>query len=55
MIDEVPAIAVAAAFAQGTTVISGAAELRVKESDRIASTVAMLNAFGIGATETPTA
>jgi 3-phosphoshikimate 1-carboxyvinyltransferase len=53
MIDEVPAIAVAAAFAQGTTVISGAAELRVKESDRIASTVAMLNAFGIAATETP--
>jgi 3-phosphoshikimate 1-carboxyvinyltransferase len=53
MIDEVPAIAVAAAFADGTTVISGAAELRVKESDRIAATVAMLNAFGIGATETP--
>jgi 3-phosphoshikimate 1-carboxyvinyltransferase len=53
MIDEVPAIAVAAAFAEGTTVISGAAELRVKESDRIASTVAMLNAFGIRATQTP--
>jgi 3-phosphoshikimate 1-carboxyvinyltransferase len=52
MIDEVPAVAVAAAFAEGTTVISGAAELRVKESDRIASTVGMLNAFGIGATET---
>ncbi|HEY3902517.1 MAG TPA: 3-phosphoshikimate 1-carboxyvinyltransferase [Streptosporangiaceae bacterium] len=52
LIDEVPAVAVAAAFAQGTTVISGAAELRVKESDRIASTVAMLNAFGVGATET---
>ena len=52
MIDEVPAVAVAAAFARGTTVISGAAELRVKESDRIASTVAMLSAFGIGATET---
>lgn len=52
MIDEIPAVAVAAAFADGTTVISGAAELRVKESDRIASTVAMLNAFGIAATET---
>jgi 3-phosphoshikimate 1-carboxyvinyltransferase len=52
MIDEVPAIAVAAAFASGTTVISGAAELRVKESDRIASTVSMLNAFGVRATET---
>jgi 3-phosphoshikimate 1-carboxyvinyltransferase len=53
MIDEVPAVAVAAAFAEGTTVISGASELRVKESDRIASTVTMLNAFGISATETP--
>jgi 3-phosphoshikimate 1-carboxyvinyltransferase len=53
MIDEVPAIAIAAAFAEGTTVISGAAELRVKESDRIASTVAMLNAFGVAATPTP--
>ena len=53
MVDEVPVLAVAAAFAQGTTVISGAAELRVKESDRITSTVAMLRAFGAHAEETP--
>ena len=37
LIDEVPALAVAAAFADGVTRITGAAELRVKESDRIAS------------------
>lgn len=36
LIDEIPVIAVLAAFADGTTVISDAAELRVKESDRIA-------------------
>jgi 3-phosphoshikimate 1-carboxyvinyltransferase len=53
MVDEIPAVAVAAAFAEGTTVISGAGELRVKESDRIATTVAMLTAFGFGVTETP--
>ncbi|MGH3794174.1 MAG: 3-phosphoshikimate 1-carboxyvinyltransferase [Pseudonocardiaceae bacterium] len=52
MIDEIPIVAVAAATAQGTTVISGAAELRVKESDRIKSTVAMLTAFGAQAQET---
>jgi 3-phosphoshikimate 1-carboxyvinyltransferase len=52
MVDEIPVIAVAAAFAEGTTVISGAGELRVKESDRIATTVAMLGAFGFSVTET---
>lgn len=52
MIDEIPIIAVAAALARGTTVISGAAELRVKESDRIKSTVSMLTAFGAQAQET---
>ncbi|WP_255945435.1 3-phosphoshikimate 1-carboxyvinyltransferase [Streptomyces odontomachi] len=52
MVDEVPVIAVAAALAEGTTVISGAAELRVKESDRISSTAAMLRAFGAQVTET---
>ena len=52
LVDEVPVIAVAAAFAKGTTVISGAAELRVKESDRITATVAMLKAFGVDAIET---
>lgn len=37
-IDEIPVLAVAAAFAEGTTVFADAAELRVKESDRIATT-----------------
>jgi len=46
MIDEFPALAVAAACARGTTVISGAAELRVKESDRIAAMAAGLRALG---------
>lgn len=53
IVDEIPVLAVAAAAASGTTVISGAAELRVKESDRIKSTVAMLAAFGARAEETP--
>jgi 3-phosphoshikimate 1-carboxyvinyltransferase len=46
-IDELPLLAVAAAFAEGDSVIADAAELRVKESDRIATTAAMLKAFGI--------
>ncbi len=46
-IDELPLLAVAAAFAEGESVIADAAELRVKESDRIATTAAMLKAFGI--------
>lgn len=50
-IDEVPALAVAAACAEGTTEIADAAELRVKESDRIATTVAGLTALGIDAEE----
>ena len=37
MIDEFPALFVAAAAAQGNTVVTGAAELRVKESDRLAA------------------
>jgi 3-phosphoshikimate 1-carboxyvinyltransferase len=45
-IDELPVLAVAAAFADGTTTISGAQELRVKESDRIATVTAMLAALG---------
>lgn len=52
IIDEVPALAVAAALADGVTTISGAAELRFKESDRIRTCVAMLDAFGIEARET---
>jgi 3-phosphoshikimate 1-carboxyvinyltransferase len=46
MIDEFPILAVAAACAQGTTVVSGAAELRVKESDRIAAMADGLRALG---------
>ena len=52
-LDELPVLAVAAAFAEGTTVIADAAELRVKESDRIATTVAGLRALGVAVEETP--
>jgi 3-phosphoshikimate 1-carboxyvinyltransferase len=47
IIDEVPALAVAAAFAEGDTEIRGAAELRVKESDRIATLEQELTQLGI--------
>ena len=47
MIDEFPALFVAAACASGTTTVRGAAELRVKESDRIATMAAGLRALGI--------
>ena len=46
-IDELPILAVLAARATGTTVVRDAEELRVKESDRIATTIAMLRSFGI--------
>lgn len=46
LIDEIPAIAVAACFAEGTTVIKDAAELRVKESDRIETMVNELSKMG---------
>lgn len=46
LIDEIPMIAVMAAFAQGTTIIRDAAELKVKESDRIAVMVENLRALG---------
>ena len=52
-VDEIPIIAVAAACAQGKTVIRGAEELRVKESDRIATTVAGLRALGVDVEELP--
>ena len=52
-IDEFPALFVAAAAARGTTVFSGLAELRVKESDRIASMATGLRALGVEVTETP--
>ena len=52
-IDEFPAIFIAAACAQGTTVLRGAEELRVKESDRIAAMAEGLQALGIRAEPTP--
>jgi len=52
MIDEFPALFVAAALAEGTTVTSGLEELRVKESDRIAVMAAALSAAGARVTET---
>ncbi|MBC5809682.1 MAG: 3-phosphoshikimate 1-carboxyvinyltransferase [Candidatus Eremiobacteraeota bacterium] len=51
-IDEIPVLCVAAAHAQGTTTIRDAAELRVKESDRIATMAAVLRGCCIGAQET---
>lgn len=53
MIDEFPALFVAAAVAKGRTIIRGAAELRVKESDRIATMAAGLRALGVRIEETP--
>ncbi|MGB6540386.1 MAG: 3-phosphoshikimate 1-carboxyvinyltransferase, partial [Xanthobacteraceae bacterium] len=47
MIDEYPVLAVAAAFAEGTTVMRGLKELRVKESDRLAGTAVLLRANGV--------
>lgn len=52
-IDEFPILFVAAACAQGETVLSGAEELRVKESDRIAVMVQGLKRLGVDARETP--
>jgi 3-phosphoshikimate 1-carboxyvinyltransferase len=49
MIDEYPVLAVAAAFAEGTTVMRGLKELRVKESDRLAATAALLRVNGVEA------
>jgi 3-phosphoshikimate 1-carboxyvinyltransferase len=47
MIDEYPVLAVAAAYAHGTTVMRGLQELRVKESDRLAATADMLRGNGV--------
>jgi len=52
-IDELPVLGVLAARARGTTTIRDAEELRVKESDRIATTCAMLRAFGVACEATP--
>ena len=53
LIDELPVIAVMAAYADGTTVIRDAAELKVKESDRIATVTENLRAMGADITPTP--
>lgn len=53
VIDEVPIIAVAAALARGTTIIRDAGELRVKESDRISTTVQELSKLGAHIEELP--
>ena len=53
LIDEVPVLAVAAAVAEGVTTIRGAAELRVKESDRLAGIAAELNKLGARVEEQP--
>jgi len=53
LIDEVPVLAVAACMAQGRTRITDAAELRVKESDRIRSIATELSALGARITEAP--
>src|SRR5690242_19449885 len=53
MIDEYPILAVAAAYAEGPTVMRGIGELRVKESDRIAAMAAGLAACGVGVEEEP--
>jgi len=52
MIDEFPAFALAAVFAQGMTTVREAEELRYKESDRIRALVSELNQLGIPAAET---
>lgn len=51
--DTVPALAVAAAFAKGTTVIKGGERLRLKESDRIESVVSNLKRLGVDVEEKP--
>jgi 3-phosphoshikimate 1-carboxyvinyltransferase len=53
MIDEFPALFIAAAAARGQTRVTGAAELRVKESDRLAAMAAGLRALGVTVGEQP--
>jgi 3-phosphoshikimate 1-carboxyvinyltransferase len=55
MIDEYPILAVAAAFAEGETCMEGLAELRVKESDRLAAVAAGLGANGVAYEVSPDA
>jgi 3-phosphoshikimate 1-carboxyvinyltransferase len=53
MIDELPVLAVAASQAHGRTVVKDAGELRVKETDRIATTVTELRKMGVNIEPTP--
>lgn len=53
LIDEIPILAVAAVFAKGTTIIKDAAELRVKESDRLTAMASELNRMGAKVNELP--
>ena len=53
LIDEIPVLAVAAAFAEGTTKITDAAELRVKESDRLKAMTSELGKMGANISELP--
>jgi len=53
LIDEIPALAAAAAFAEGTFTVTGAKELRIKESDRIAALAGGLFALGASVRELP--
>ena len=53
MIDVLPILAVAGALADGKTVIRDAAELRVKETDRISAVATNLRAFGVEVEEAP--
>ena len=53
LIDEIPVLAVAAAFAEGVTVFADAAELRVKETDRIDTMTSELRAVGADVTDRP--
>jgi 3-phosphoshikimate 1-carboxyvinyltransferase len=53
MIDEIPILCVAASFAKGRTIIRGARELKVKETDRINALLYNLNQAGVSAEATP--
>ncbi|HVQ31707.1 MAG TPA: 3-phosphoshikimate 1-carboxyvinyltransferase [Vicinamibacteria bacterium] len=53
LIDEVPILAVAAAHAEGTFTLTGAAELRVKESDRLSALAEGLTSMGVSLDELP--
>lgn len=53
LVDEVPALAIAAAFAEGELELSGAEELRLKESDRLAALAEGLQAMGVDVQERP--